>query len=142
MRTFSARKEDLERVWYVVDAAGQPLGRLASRVAKVLHGKHRPRYTRHVDTGDFVVVVNAGRVKLTGRKLQQKRWTRHSGIPGGYKETFYDELMRTKPTFAVEKAVRGMLPKSSLGRAMLKKLKVYADDKHPHPAATLQPLPA
>ena len=142
MKTLSAKKEEMDRVWYVVDASGQALGRLASRVAKVLHGKHRPRYTRHVDTGDFVVVVNATRVKLTGRKLEQKKWTRHSGIPGGYKETLYSDLIRTKPTFVIEKAVRGMLPKSPLGRAMIKKLKVYADDKHPHPASTLQPLPA
>jgi large subunit ribosomal protein L13 len=142
MYTLSAKREDIKRVWYVVDAAGQPLGRLAARVAKVLHGKHTPRYTRHVDTGDFVVVLNAGRVRLTGRKLEQKQWTRHSGIPGGFKSTSYADLVRTKPTFVIEKAVRGMLPKSSLGRAMLKKLKVYADDKHPHPPAQLQPLPA
>jgi large subunit ribosomal protein L13 len=142
MKTFSARNEDTERGWFVVDARDQPLGRLASRVAKVLHGKHRPVYTRHVDTGEFVVVVNAAQVRLTGRKLDQKKWTRHSGIPGGYKETSYRELQRTKPTFIVEKAVRGMLPKSPLGRAMLRKLKVYADDKHPHPPAQLRPLPA
>jgi large subunit ribosomal protein L13 len=142
MRTFTEKKETVQRSWYVVDAANLPLGRLASRVAKVLHGKHRPQYTRHVDTGDFVVVLNAARVKLTGNKADQKKWTRHSGKPGGFRETLYRELVQTKPTFVIEKAVRGMLPKSPLGRAMLKKLKVYPGDKHPHTAASLQPLPA
>lgn len=141
MRTFSQKREEVRRSWYVVDATGQSLGRLASQVARVLHGKHRAEFTRHVDTGDFVVVLNAARVRLTGRKAEQKKWTRHSGIPGGFKETLYVDLLQTKPDFVIEKAVRGMLPKSPLGRAMLKKLKVYVDDKHPHPAASLKPLP-
>ena len=127
-------------MWWVVDADGQALGRVASQIAHVLRGKHKPTYTPHVDCGDFVVVVNAHKVKLTGRKLDQKKWQRHSGIPGGYKEDTYRKLLETKPTLPVEKAVKGMLPKGVLGREMITKLKVYATPDHPHAAQKPQPL--
>lgn len=141
-KTFSATPETAEadRKWWVVDAEGLPLGRLASEVARVLRGKHKPTYTTHVDCGDFVIVVNAAKIKLTGNKLDQKKWQRHSGIPGGFKETPYRELLVTHPVLPVERAVRGMLPKNVLGRAMLTKLKVYATPDHPHAAQKPQPL--
>ena len=107
MRTHSAKASEIERRWFVVDATDQPLGRLASRIAKVLRGKHRPEYTPHVDTGDFVVVVNASKIKLTGNKLEQKHWYRHSGSPGGFKVTPYKKLLAEKPEFVIEKAVKG-----------------------------------
>jgi large subunit ribosomal protein L13 len=122
------------RVWWVVDATNKPLGRLASEVASRLRGKHKPSYTPHVDTGDFVVVVNAGKVKLTGQKLDKKFYNRHSGIPGGFKADSYRSLLQDKPTFPIEKAVKGMLPKNVLGREMFGKLKVYATPDHPHAA--------
>ena len=128
------------RAWWVVDATDKPLGRLASEVAARLRGKHKPTYTPHVDTGDFVVVVNAHKVKLTGNKLDKKSWNRHSGIPGGFKTTSYRTLLEEKPTFPVEKAVKGMLPKNVLGREMFGKLKVYATPDHPHAAQKPQPL--
>jgi large subunit ribosomal protein L13 len=140
MGTYSAKPTEVERRWYVVDATDQPLGRLATRVATVLRGKHRPDFTPHVDTGDFVIVVNAEKVKLTGSKLDQKMWQRHSGIPGGFKATLYRQLLATRPDFAIDKAVRGMLPKTSLGRKMRKKLKVYAGATHPHVAQKPEPL--
>jgi len=140
MRTESAKSSEVQRHWYVVDATDQPLGRIASRVASVLRGKHRTEFTPHADAGDFVVVINAEKVKLTGDKLNQKKWQRHSGSPGGLKETPYRELFEKRPTFPMEKAVRGMLPKTSLGRTMLKKLKVYAGPKHPHAAQKPEPL--
>jgi large subunit ribosomal protein L13 len=118
----------------VVDATGQPLGRLASRIATILRGKHRPIYTPHVDTGDFVVVINAEKVKLTGRKLDKKFYHKHSGIPGGFRAESYRRLMQRKPAFAIEKAVKGMLPQTPLGRKMYRKLKVYAGPTHPHAA--------
>ncbi len=123
-----------DRAWWVVDATDKPLGRLASEVASRLRGKHKPTYTPHVDTGDFVIVVNAAKVKLTGQKLDQKFHQRHSGIPGGFKATSYRDLLEDKPTFPVEKAVKGMLPKNVLGREMFGKLKVYATPDHPHVA--------
>lgn len=138
--TVAAKAAEVERSWYVVDAAGQPLGRLASRVASVLRGKHRPSFSPHVDTGDFVVVINAEKVKLTGDKLEKKHWYRHSGIPGGFKATPYGELIEKRPDWVIEKAVRGMLPKNSLGRKCGRKLKVYAGDTHPHAAQKPQPL--
>ena len=140
--TFTANQASAEasRVWFVVDATGKPLGRLASEIARVLRGKHKPTFTPHVDTGDFVVVVNAGKVVLTGNKLDQKHWQRHSGIPGGFKENSYRQLLQTKPTFPLEKAVKGMLPKNVLGREMITKLKVYATPDHPHAAQQPQPL--
>lgn len=140
MRTQSAKASEVERHWYVVDATDQPLGRLATKVATVLRGKHRPEFTPHVDTGDFVIVVNAEKVKLTGAKLDKKFWYRHSGIPGGFKATPYRQLLARRPDFAIEKAVRGMLPKTSLGRKMGKKLKVYAGATHPHAAQKPEPL--
>jgi large subunit ribosomal protein L13 len=140
--TFTANQASAEasRVWFVVDATGKPLGRLASEIARVLRGKHKPTFTPHVDTGDFVVVVNAGKVVLTGNKLDQKHWQRHSGIPGGFKENSYRQLLQTKPTFPLEHAVKGMLPKNVLGREMITKLKVYATPDHPHAAQQPQPL--
>lgn len=134
MKTYMAKAEGLKRKWYVVDAEGKPLGRLASEIAKVLRGKHRPDFTPHVDTGDYVIVLNAEKVVLTGKKLDQKLYRRHTGYPGGLKETKYRVLMDKNPGKAVELAVRGMLPKNSLGRAMFKKLKVYAGGEHNHQA--------
>ena len=142
-RTFSANPADAlaSRKWFVVDAAGLPLGRLASKIASILSGKHKPTFTKHVDTGDFVVVVNAAKVKLTGNKLDQKHYYRHSAIPGGFKAESYRSLMARHPEFPIEKAVKGMLPKSTLGREMLSKLKVYESADHPHAAQNPQPLP-
>lgn len=129
------------RVWWVVDATGKPLGRLASQVAHVLRGKHKPQYTPHEDTGDFVVVVNADKVLLTGSKLDKKFYYRHSGIPGGFRAESYRHLLARNGTFPVEKAVRGMLPKGVLGRQMITKLKLYATPDHPHAAQKPLPLP-
>ena len=128
------------RGWWVVDATDKPLGRLASEVAARLRGKHKPTYTPHCDTGDFVIVVNAQKVKLTGAKLDKKMWNRHSGIPGGFKAESYRHVLERKPTFPVEKAVKGMLPKNVLGREMFGKLKVYATPDHPHAAQKPQVL--
>ncbi|GAA4193444.1 50S ribosomal protein L13 [Microbispora amethystogenes] len=134
MRTFSPKPNDVERQWYVIDATDVVLGRLASQVATLLRGKHKPIFAPHVDTGDFVIVINAGKVALSGNKLEQKKAYRHSGYPGGLRAVSYGELMEKRPDRAVEKAVRGMLPKNSLGRKMAKKLKVYAGAEHPHQA--------
>ncbi|MEZ0072869.1 50S ribosomal protein L13 [Planotetraspora sp. GP83] len=134
MRTFSPKPNDVERQWYVIDATDVVLGRLASHVATLLRGKHKPIFAPHVDTGDFVIVINAGKVALTGNKLEQKKAYRHSGYPGGLRSVAYGELMEKRPDRAVEKAVRGMLPKNALGRKMVKKLKVYAGAEHPHQA--------
>lgn len=141
-KSFVAKPADAikARKWWVVDADGQPLGRLASRIAVVLRGKDKPTFTPHVDTGDFVIVVNAGKVKLTGRKLQQKKYIRHSAAPGGFKEETYDKLLARKPELPIRKAVKGMLPKSILGRNLLSKLKVYAGADHPHAAQQPKPL--
>lgn len=140
-RTFTAKAEEVEHRWFVVDATDQPLGRLSSRIASVLRGKHRADYTPWVDTGDFVVVVNAEKIKLTGNKLDNKFWNRHSGIPGGFKATSYRRLMESKPEFIVEKAVFGMLPKNPLGRKIRSKLKVYAGAAHPHAAQKPEAMP-
>lgn len=134
MTTFSAKAEEVDRKWFVVDASQEPLGRLASKIASVLRGKHKAIYTPHVDTGDFVVVINAEQLKLTGAKLDNKMYRRHSGTPGGFKETPYRLLIEKSPELVIEKAVRGMLPKNSLGRRMRSKLKVYAGATHPHAA--------
>ncbi|GAB3885405.1 50S ribosomal protein L13 [Microbispora bryophytorum] len=134
MRTFSPKPNDVERQWYVIDATDVVLGRLASQVATLLRGKHKPIFAPHVDTGDFVIVINAGKIALTGNKLEQKKAYRHSGYPGGLRSVSYSELMAKRPDQAVEKAVRGMLPKNALGRKMAKKLKVYAGAEHPHQA--------
>ncbi len=140
MKTYSAKKADIQRDWYVVDAAGETLGRLATRVATVLRGKHKPTYTPGMDTGDFVIVVNADKVAVTGRKLDQKKYYRYSGYPGGLTETSLRRMLQTHPTRVIEYAVRGMLPKNRLGRAMIKKLKVYAGSTHPHEAQQPKPL--
>ena len=129
-----------ERAWFVVDASERALGRTASRVATVLRGKHKPNFSPHVDTGDFVIVVNAEKVGLTGRKLEQKKYYRHSGYPGGLKERTAKELLETKPTELMRLAVKGMLPKGRLGREMIRKLKIYAGPEHPHAAQKPQPL--
>lgn len=134
MKTFMAKKEAVTREWYVVDATGMPLGRLASQVATILRGKNKPTFTPHVDTGDFVIVINTDKVVLTGNKLTQKYYRRHSGRPGGLKEVRFDKLMATRSDFAVMRSVKGMLPKNSLGRQMLKKLRVYKGDTHKHAA--------
>ena len=134
MRTFSAKPGEIERKWFVVDASGQVLGRLASQVAQVLRGKHRPTFTPHVDTGDFVVVINADKIKLTGEKMTQKLYHRWSGIPGGFKSEAARLVMAKKPDFIIRKAVWGMLPKNVLGRQLITKLKVYAGAEHPHAA--------
>ena len=134
MSTYMARPAEVVRKWYVIDAAGKPLGRVATMAATLLRGKHKPIYTPHIDTGDYVIVVNAEKVALTGRKLDQKIYFRHSGYEGGLKRTVYRQLMAKKPDFAVEKAIRGMLPHNRLGRAMFKKLKVYRGSEHPHSA--------
>ncbi len=126
--------ETVERKWYVVDADGQVLGRLASRVAGILRGKHKPQYAPHVDIGDHVIVINASKIVLTGRKLEQKEMTRYSGYPGGLKRISYEKLMARKPEVVVEKAIRGMLPHTKLGRKMAKKLRVYGGAEHPHEA--------
>ena len=134
MSTYMARPAEVTRKWYVIDAAGLPLGRVATAAAMLLRGKHKPIYTPHIDTGDYVIIVNADKAVLTGRKLDQKIYFRHSGYEGGLKRTVYRQLMAKKPEFAVEKAVRGMLPHNRLGRAMFKKLKVYRGSEHPHSA--------
>ncbi len=130
MKTLMAKAEEVQRKWYVVDADGLVLGRLASEVAKILRGKNKPDFTPYVDTGDFVIVINAEKVALTGKKLDQKILKRHSGWPGGLKETKYRDLIAKKPEKVIELAVKGMLPKNSLGRAMYKKLKVYKGPEH------------
>lgn len=134
MNTYMAKAESVQRKWYVVDAEGLVLGRLASQVASILRGKNKPTYTPHVDTGDYVIILNADKVVLTGKKLDQKVYYSHSGFPGGLKETVYRRLMSEKPTFAVQHAVVGMLPKGPLGRQMAKKLKVYSGGEHDHAA--------
>ena len=134
MKSFLAKPNEVSRAWYVIDAEGKTLGRLATEVAKILRGKHKAIYTPHVDTGDFVIIVNAEKVVLTGKKLDQKLYRHHSLYPGGLKETPYRRLFETKPEQPVYLAVKGMLPKNSLGRQMLKKLKVYAGPEHNHQA--------
>jgi large subunit ribosomal protein L13 len=133
-RTYSPRPRDIERRWFVVDADGAVLGRLASEVASILRGKHKPIYAPHADTGDHVIVINAGGVRLTGGKENSKMAHRHSGYPGGLTSVRYDRLMSEKPAFVVEKAIKGMLPKNRLGRAMVRKLMVYPGPEHPHAA--------
>lgn len=134
MSTYVAKPADIERKWYVVDAEGQTLGRLASEVARIIRGKHKPQYTPFIDTGDYVIVVNADKIVLSGRKMEQKLYRYHTNYPGGLKEIKYSDLMQKKPEKAIELAVKGMLPKNSLGRAMFKKLKVYAGSEHEHAA--------
>ena len=140
MRTVSIRKEDVSRKWYVIDAENKVLGRLASEVAKILRGKHKPIYTPHVDTGDFIVVINAEKIRVTGRKLKDKIYYRHTGTIGNMKQEPLEKLLATHPERAIEIAVKGMLPKTSLGWQMFKKLKVVRGDKHPHAAQQPKPL--
>jgi len=140
MKTYVAKPEDFSRDWFVVDATDKVLGRLATQVAMRLRGKHKPIFTPHLDTGDFIVVVNADKVKLTGRKWDQKTYYRHSGYPGGITATVAKRLVQLKPEDLLRTAVRGMLPKNRLGRQLLKKLKVYAGPTHPHQAQQPQPL--
>ncbi len=134
MRTYSAKPREIQREWLVVDAQGQTLGRLATRVAAVLRGKHKPLFTPHLDCGDFVIVVNAEKIHVTGRKLDQKIYYRHSGYPGGLKQIDLRRQLERHPERVIESAVRGMLPKNRLGRKMFRKLKVYAGPTHPHQA--------
>lgn len=140
MKTFSAKKEEVVHDWFQVDAETETLGHLATKIAHVLRGKHKPIYTPHVDTGDFIVVTNAEKIKLTGNKLLDKQYYRHSGYPGGIKSMNAEELLEKKPEMVIMKAVRGMLPKNRLGRQMIKKLKIYAGKDHPHMAQQPKPL--
>jgi large subunit ribosomal protein L13 len=140
MRTYNAKPGEVERRWYVVDAEGQTLGRLATRIADTLRGKNKAQYTPHVDTGDFVVVVNAEKIAVTGNKLDQKRYYRHSGYPGGLRSRTLREQLDRRPTEVIRKAVKGMLPRNRLARQQLNKLKVYAGPDHPHEAQAPQPL--
>lgn len=139
-KTYVTKGKDISRNWYVVDAQGQILGRLASRVATILMGKHKPIFTRNLDVGDHVIVINASKVVLTGRKLEEKKYYHHSGYPGGLKEETYGDLMARKPEFVVEKAIKNMLPHNKLGRQMYRKLKVYAGSDHSHQAQKPIPL--
>jgi len=136
MKTYSTKPSDIERQWYVIDATNKVLGRLSTQVASLLMGKHKPIFTRNMDTGDFVVVINADKVRVTGNKASQKLYYRHSGYPGGLKTISYERLMQTYPTRVIEHAVKGMLPHNRLGAKIMKKLKVYAGDSHPHLAQT------
>jgi len=140
MKTYSAKPESVERNWYVIDAEGQTLGRMASEIASRLRGKHKPEYTPHVDTGDYIVVVNAEKVRVTGRKASDKMYYHHTGFPGGIKSISFEKLIDKAPERAIEFAVKGMLPKNPLGRAMARKLKVYAGTEHPHTAQQPQAL--
>jgi large subunit ribosomal protein L13 len=139
VRTYSPKPGDVQRQWFVIDASDVVLGRLASQAAQLLRGKHKPIFAPHIDTGDFVIVINASKVALTGNKRDQKFAYRHSGYPGGLRQTPYSELLERNPQRAIELAVRGMLPKNKLGRQLIKKLKVYAGESHPHQAQ--QPVP-
>ena len=132
MKTFSAKPDSVKRDWYVVDASGKTLGRLASEIATRLRGKHKPEYTPHVDTGDYIVVINAEKIGVTGKKASDKMYYRHTGFPGGIKEASFETLIAKKPEQVLELAVKGMMPRTPLGRAMLGKLKVYAGGEHPH----------
>ncbi|GAB3657432.1 50S ribosomal protein L13 [Actinocorallia lasiicapitis] len=139
MRTYTPKPADVQRQWHVIDATDVVLGRLASQVAILLRGKHKPIYAPHVDTGDFVIIINADKIALSGKKLEQKKAYRHSGYPGGLRAVAYKDLLEKFPERAVEKAIKGMLPKNKLGRAMFGKVKVYAGPNHPH--AAQQPVP-
>lgn len=140
MKTVSMRPQDVDHAWWIVDAENQTLGRLATEVAHRLRGKHKPQYTPHVDTGDYIIVVNADKVRVTGKKESDKIYWRHSGYPGGIKGTSVARMRETHPERIIEKAVKGMLPRNPLGRAMYRKLKVYAGAEHPHAAQQPTPL--
>ncbi len=140
--TYTAKPAEIIRSWFIVDATNKPLGRIASDIARILRGKHKPTFTPHMDTGDFVVVVNADKVALTGDKLTNKFYYNFSGSPGGMRARSAGDMLKHKPTYLIEKAVRGMLPKNSLGRQMARKLKLYADGNHPHVAQQPKSLPS
>lgn len=140
MKTYTPKESDIERSWWLVDATDRPLGRLATELARILRGKHKPMYTPHLDTGDYVVILNAAKVRLTGSKAETKTYFRHSGYIGGDKHIPFRRMLETHPERVVELAVKGMLPKNALGRAMRKKLKVYAGNEHPHQGQDPQPL--
>lgn len=140
MKTFTAKKEEIRHDWILLDAEGKILGRLASQIAHRLRGKHKPVFTPHVDTGDFIVVVNAEKIKLTGKKLSDKYYYHHSGYPGGIKAKSAEEVLKTKPTKILHHAVKGMLPKNRLGRKLIKKLKIYPGNSHPHQSQKPQTL--
>ena len=140
MKTYVANAQDRERNWLLVDAEGQTLGRLATQIADALRGKRKPAYTPHVDTGDFVIVVNAEKISVTGQKLQEKKYYRHSGYPGGLKSRTLNDMLERRPEEVIRLAVKGMLPRTRLGRAQLRKLKVYAGPDHPHAAQKPQPM--
>jgi large subunit ribosomal protein L13 len=139
-KTYTPRESEIDRHWYVVDAADQTLGRLASRVARVLEGKHKPTYAPHLDTGDHVIILNASRIAVTADKRETKKYVRHSGYPGGYKEETLGHLLDRRPEEVIRRAVKGMLPRNRLGVQMLRKLKVYAGPEHPHQAQKPEPL--
>jgi len=138
MRTFIPKKDDIDQKWWLVDADGRILGRMATEIADLIRGKKKPQFTSHLDTGDFVVVINAEKIKVTGRKLEQKKYYHHSGYPGGIKEISLEDLLAKKPEEVIKKAVWGMVPKGKLGRALYKKLKVYRGPSHPHEAQNPQ----
>jgi len=140
VKTYVTKPDEVQREWFVVDASGKTLGRLATEVARILRGKHKPIYSPMIDVGDYVIVVNAEKVRVTGRKLTQKFYYRHSGYPGGFKQISLRDMLARHPTRVIEYAVRGMLPKNALGRRMFKKLKVYAGPDHPHQAQNPKPL--
>lgn len=140
MKTLSAKPESVTRDWYVVDAADKTLGRLSTEIARRLRGKHKPEYTPHVDTGDYIVVVNAEKIRVTGRKATDKQYYRHTGYPGGIRSMNFEQMIERHPERVIEHSVKGMLPRGPLGRAMFKKLKVYAGDEHPHTAQQPQQL--
>jgi len=140
VRTFRAKEKDVEKKWYLVDASGKTLGRLASQVARLLRGKHKPIFTPHVDVGDYVVVINASKVRMTGQRENLKTYFHYTGYPGGAKVVSYKDLIHRKPEFVIEHAVRGMLPHNKLGRRIFKKLKVYAGSEHPHVAQKPEPI--
>ena len=134
MKTITPKAKDIEQKWYIVDATGKVLGRVASEVAQILKGKHKPMYTPHLDVGDHVVIINAEKVRVTGRKLEQKKYHRHTGYPGGLKTKTLGKVVQEKPEWVLEHAIKGMLPHNRLGRKMFKKLKIYAGEQHPHDA--------
>ena len=140
MKTFSPKQQDIVSKWYLVDARHQVLGRLASQVARILRGKHKPIFAPHVDVGDHVVIINAEKIRLTGKKAEQKRYKRHSGYPSGLKEISYENILASHPERVLEHAIKGMLPKNRLGRKMIKKLRIYAGEEHPHTAQQLEKL--
>ena len=140
-KTYTPKASEIDRRWFVVDADGQTLGRLATRVARLLAGKHKPTYATHIDTGDHVIVVNAGKIKVTGSKLQTKQYARHSGYPGGFRQESLAHLLERRPEEVIRRAVKGMLPSNTLGTQQLRKLKVYASPDHPHEAQRPEPEP-